>query len=1065
MSLHLTSRECARARSGLYRIAAVTALLLAAPLLAAAEKSFSIASGDATATLRTFAEQSGEQVVYPPGDVRGIRTHAVSGILAPRTALERMLAGTALAVIFDEKTGALAVRRGVDRAPSARNQPRVKSASAATSGDAGGTVALDTYEVLGRKIDGPANQTIFTTSETGVFNYDIIERSDIERLGVTNMEEFLRFAPQTSDYGVNALQGQVGNPGTAGGATFQNSEVRLRGFSSLQTAILINGRRLQRGNLSAGADLSRIPIAAIERIEILPSSASAIYGGGAIGGAINVVLRKDYTGRDVTAYVGTSTDGGGTEWGLTYFEGRSFNEGRTRLSTTVNYLEREALRLQDRDYLQRAFDRYPSNSSATVSGRPIYEQYIIPAFATSPGTIVINAVSGSLNIPGNPSARFAGIPTGLNASQASALTPASFTGTAGVANIGNRFGRSVLYRPEERYSFNSTLEHTFVQDRLDFYAEVDVNYMRSEYSFPQMALAYTLTATDPLNPFRTNVTPGFVGVPITVYFDPVDLPDPSLFQDRRGVRGVVGFKGKIGDRWEWSLDGSGEYGRSHSTGTNTTQNLNTFINSAATLGLTQAQRRALYNPLADHKQYPAGEAMAPYIGYDRDFYFRNNLGAVNGRVVGDVLDLPAGPLRLSPGFEIIWSQYGTSQQIVTAPEYLANIGGVNAARSYSQQGRRTDSVYLEAIAPLVGPAWRPLPVESIDLNAAVRWEGTDDSTDEVSPTVGLRVGLTKSVAVRVSYAEGFFPPDQTAYENMRVNDQAVTPFTDPFRGNNLYNYPRIEIAGGNPDLLPETSTAWNYGIIFTPQFAPSLTFTADFWKIEKENAIGVINGPSFVVADPVSYPGRVIRAEPTATDIANGWLGAVTSIDWRPVNVGYTKTEGADFRIRYQRDVDNVGKLTVLTTATWTNSFKDRVLPASPLVERVNASGNPLKWRGFTSVFVDRDAWTFGVTARYIDDYYADSTLPSPAYPNGLGFDGARIPSAWLFDAQIRYRIPASWSHDGGFRSWLRGTEYTLGIENVFNKEPEYRTDRFGFYSRYEKPLQRFVSLKIKKDF
>jgi outer membrane receptor protein involved in Fe transport len=925
------------------------------------------------------------------------------------------------------------------------------------------TVKLEKFEVAASKINGPVNQTIFNTDENGVFNYDIISRTDIERMGVTSMEEFFRLVPQTSDYGSTALQGQVGNPQIAGGATFQNSEVKLRGFSSLQTSILVNGRRLQRGNLTAGPDLSRIPISAIERIEILPSSASAVYGGGAIGGVINVILRKDYAGRDLTTYVGTSTDGGATEYRFTYFEGRSFNRNRTRLSLTLNYQHREPLYLDDRDYLDRALARYPASSALLVSGRPIFEQYIIPAFAANPGTIVINATTGGLGIPASENARFAALPAGLNAAQASALTPASFNTSANRANLGSRYGRSILYRPEDRSSLNAQIEHEIFADKLSLYAELGGSYFRSSYSFPQITPAINLTATDPLNPFRTGVTPGFVGRAVTIYVDPLDLPDPSLFQERQGARLVLGLKGKIGERWEWSLDGTGEYGRSHSDGINPTQNLVNFINSTATLGLNQTQRRALYNPLADHTAFPAGSAMAPFYGYNRQFSYYNYLSQVNARVVGDVFDLPAGPVRISPGAEFIWFQARTNQIVNTATEYLTNFGGTQGVTSVTRNSRRTESAFLEASIPLFGEKWRPLPLHSAELNLAARWEGTDDSTDKSSPTAGLRVALTRDLAVRFSYAEGFFPPDQSNYEGSRENTAAVTPFTDPFRGNLTYNYPRTEISGGNPDLRPETSKAFNYGVVFTPRFVRGLTLSVDYWKIEKVDAIRVIPGPSEVVANPNSYPGRIQRAAPTAADIAAGWLGAPTVIDWRPVNVGFTATDGADLRARYLIDAAARGKFTFTTTATWTNSFRDQIREGTPVVERVGSSGNPLRWRGYASIFWERDAWTAGVTARYTASYVADSTTPSVVFPTATGFDGDRLPSSTTWDLQIMRSFPAVSRADRAWKNWLGGTQWTLGIQNVLNKEPAYRTDRFGFYSRYEDPRQRYVSLQIKK--
>ncbi|HRJ46499.1 MAG TPA: TonB-dependent receptor [Opitutaceae bacterium] len=1020
----------------------------------AAKKAYNLPAEDAAVALRQFAEQAGVEIVYSAEAVRGVRTNAVTGEFTALDAVNRLIAGTDLLAVQDEKTGAIAVNRTPALAEPGPRRGSVRSDD--------GSIVLDEVEISASKVGGLNNQTILRTDEQGALAYSVISRVDIERMGVTSIEELFRLIPQTSDYGSVSLQGAANNPAFAGGATYQNSEVKLRGFSSLQTTILINGRRLQRGNLSAGPDLNRIPTAAIDRIEILPSSASAIYGGGAIGGAINIILRKDYTGRDVTVGFGTSTDGGAERYQFTYFEGRTLNGGKTQFSYTINYEHSEPLYNGDRGYLQRALRRYPQNTTVTVGGRSAFEQYMLQAYAGMPGTIIINSTTGTLPIPGVTGARYAAIPAGQDGT---GLTPASFVATAGQANLGDRYKRSLIYRPEDRYSLNAQLEHEVSPDKLSLYAEAGVSYFRSEYSFPMFLSTLNLTATDPLNPFRTNVTPGFVGVPVSIYYDPVDLPDPSIFQERQGARVLLGAKGKLNDNWEWSLDGTGEYGRSHSTGVNTNQNLTNFLTSTATGTLNQAQRRALYNPLADHNAFPRYDVMAEYLEYNRQYTYYNSLSQVNLRVVGDLFELPAGPVQISPGAEVIWAQYRTRATVGVSEAIRLAIptGIIGPSDTSAQQARRTESVFFESVVPLVGPAWRPVPIESAELNLGVRWEGTDDSTDATSPAVALRLAPTKDIAFRVSYAEGFFPPDQAQYEGARVNPAGITPFTDPARGNLSYNYTKEEISGGNPDLKPETSKAWNYGIIFTPRAVSGLTLTLDFWKIEKENAILIVNGPSQLLASPESYPGRIQRAAPSASDIANGWLGVVTSVDYRPINVGFTQTEGADIKARYTYDLGAMGKLTSLTSATWVNSFRDQILPINPIVERVNSSGNPLKWRGNSSLFWEYGRWTTGLTATYINSYTANTTTPSSAFPTGNGLDGDRIASATLWDLQLTYQIPAGRGIDRGWQSWFNDTKWTLGVRNVLNKEPAFRTDTYSFYSRYEDPRQRYVTLAVKK--
>ncbi|WP_438480340.1 TonB-dependent receptor [Oleiharenicola lentus] len=1054
MSKHRSSFEADRPLFNLWRAVMVGALaFISIAAMSAADKAFSIAAGDAAKTLPQFVEQSGEQVVYPPREISGVQTNAVTGTLPARSALQKMLAGTTLEAVYDASTGALAVKKSV--APEvAVTTDRTARANA----NQGGTIELDRFEVIGRKVDGLNNQSILSTAETGALNYNVISRVEMDRMGVTSIEELFRLIPQTSDYGSTAMQSAVQSTASPGGQTYQASEVKLRGFSSLQTSILINGRRLQRGTGQNGPDLNSIPLAAIDRIEILPSSASAIYGGGAIGGAINIILRKDYTGSDLTLKAGTSTDGGGEQYQATFFQGLIFNEGRTQLSFTLDYQRSEPLYAGERNYLDNALERYPANTTKVVGGRSAFEAYMIPAFAGMPGTLVINNATGlTLPIPGTTGIRYAQIPAGQDGT---ALTPSSFVATAGKVPTEARYGKTMMYRPEERYNFTSQIEHEIFGDKLGLYAEVDAGYFRSEYSTPQLVASLNLTATDPINPFRTGVTPGFVGVPVQVYLDPIDLPDSTLFQERNSARALLGFKGEIGDRWSWSIDGTGEYSRSYSAGSNPAQNLITFLTAAGSGNLTLAQRRALWNPFADHRQTPVSADVVKYFDYTRYYSFYSRLSQVNFRAIGEVFDLPAGPILVSPGAEVIWSSWNANQIVITGQDYLTAMGGAQGVLSATTNARRTESVFLETSVPVIGEKWRPIPIDSLDLNFGVRYENTDDSTSETSPLAAIRVGITKDIALRASYAEGFFPPDQVNYENPRTNTAAFTPFNDNFRGGTFSNYQRTEISGGSPDLRPETSTAWNYGIVFTPRFVPGLTLSVDYFDIEKIDAVRSPN-PEEVVNNPLSYPGRVIRAAPSPTDIANGWLGEVTSIDWRPMNVGITRTSGADFKIRYTREISTLGSFTYLGVATWTDSFKDQVLATSPWVERVDYVGNPLKWRGNNSIFWERKGWTAGVTATYINSYYTTTTRPSPSSPTANQFDGGKIASATLWDVQAGYKFPVNYGR--GLRGILDSTQWTVGARNVLNKEPSFRSDSYGYYSRYEDPRQRYVYVQVKK--
>src|SRR5687768_4797559 len=136
----------------------------------------------------------------------------------------------------------------------------------------------------------------------------VISREEIQRSGAQTAAELLNTISANSGGGYNLSQG-VGDSGTPG-----LSAASLRGLGSTNTLVLLNGRRLSNYafNASGGGtvNLNQIPLAAVERVEVLKDGASAIYGTDAIGGVINFILRRDYTGAEVTAY-GTRTEGGG----------------------------------------------------------------------------------------------------------------------------------------------------------------------------------------------------------------------------------------------------------------------------------------------------------------------------------------------------------------------------------------------------------------------------------------------------------------------------------------------------------------------------------------------------------------------------------------------------------------------------------------------------------------------------------------------------------------------------------------------------------------------------------
>ena len=166
------------------------------------------------------------------------------------------------------------------------------------------TQKLERVEITGSSIKRAADE--------GALPVQVIKREDIVRSGVTSAEQLIARLSANGN-GADNLSAQVGiQLSSANRNNYGNSSANLRGLGSSSTLVLLNGRRVAtHGAKGNSVDLNSIPLAAIDRVEILKDGASSLYGTDAIGGVINFILRKDYQGLEATGFVDITGDGGG----------------------------------------------------------------------------------------------------------------------------------------------------------------------------------------------------------------------------------------------------------------------------------------------------------------------------------------------------------------------------------------------------------------------------------------------------------------------------------------------------------------------------------------------------------------------------------------------------------------------------------------------------------------------------------------------------------------------------------------------------------------------------------
>jgi outer membrane receptor protein involved in Fe transport len=357
----------------------LTSLPAAESASAAIVKKTNIPPQGLDSALEEFAHERGLQLIYATDEVGTLRSPGARGDLSAADVLERLLQGTGLSYEFlDDKTVTVEptatantdeamASQSPSAAPSAdksaavpaesaspqQNSTDQDSASANEQGRRDATsqaVQLDEVVVTGTHIRGTepvAPVLVFT-------------RGDIEQNGFGTVDDLIKSLPENFNGGASTTTvGSISGGGNAVNST-EATGVNLRGLGNDATLVLLDGHRIAPGNISANfVDISMIPLSAVERVEIVPDGASAIYGSDAVGGVVNFILRKNFSGAETMVREDAVTSGGYRQFEAAQTAGTVWDGGSALLS--YEYLDQKPLLAADRSYAHtlEPFDLVP----------------------------------------------------------------------------------------------------------------------------------------------------------------------------------------------------------------------------------------------------------------------------------------------------------------------------------------------------------------------------------------------------------------------------------------------------------------------------------------------------------------------------------------------------------------------------------------------------------------------------------------------------------------------------------------------------------------------------------
>lgn len=1069
------------------------ACLISASALALADnaRQVNVPAGNLIEGLESLAKQCGVDVIYPSNQLKGLKTRGVSGTLEPKEAFRRLIEGTPL-ILKEQRSAVLislpgASTRALSSNPSNatgsdQSQEGKKSSSQdfrlaqSTPGEASGPAPVDQEEqkspTQNQEGKGMAEILIkgsrtlnldVVRSEDDVQPYTIFDSTQIAQSSASNIEDFLK-QQLTMNTSVEANAQAV--PGNPNGAT---SSINLRGLGSNETLILVDGRRSASVNISGfnetGAlnqpDINGIPLSAVERIEVLPSSASAIYGGAAVGGVINIILKRSFNGGTVGYSYDRAQGSGANRQAVNASFGTTFFDGRTQLMVAGSYSDGAPLIVHDREDLV-------NRGVSTILGNS--RQYLYNPFEPFSGATpnITSALGDDLILKnGTPlNSPITYIPSGVAAG--TDLT-AGLLANAGRYNLNLPSGTGIYGAQGPigvvplTKSLIGTIRQSIFSDA-QLFAEVSTTSNATGGVYNPFGGGYTVDAASPSNPFQQDVT---------LTFPSAEAPVATSNSVTQSV--TVGMTAPISHSWNSELD----YTWSRSM----FDELVDFTDPQLVLDVASG----VINPFVDTIAHPLD--LSAYLS-PQAYSGGSTLNDVNLRASGTGGYLPAG----KPTFTIGLEHRREGSQTATINQTYPLTPSSNLQRIFFGQPQSTDSVYAEAQIPIVGMQNARPMVNSLDLQLAGRSERYSVSASTLfrtispvvfqqydppqgahatitytstNPTIGLKYRPIRDVILRASYSSAFLPPTagQFLRNNAPVYGYPAILITDPANG---HSYNVDETAGGNPNLKPQTSRDWDFGVIWEPgeSVLRGIRMDVEFYRITQPNYITAPT-PQQVIDDP-SLASRVTRDPAT---------GLIKIVDTSYLNATEYRTSGWDLKLDYSKDT-RLGALRFHAAGTYIKYDQRQYGLESPFLEYAGFpnDGGEAKLKGNATLSWNYRHWTAAWSSTYYSSY---RQIFSPGSPSFIQVGGAYSATA---DAQGSNSIPSQMYHDV-FLSYGTGPRYDsgrskpvdsvmsnltieIGVKNVFNTLPPFDAAFIPyFYSQYGDPWLRTYRISVKKEF
>lgn len=855
----------------------------------------------------------------------------------------------------------------------------------------------------------------------------VLKREDIARTGVTTVEQLLQVLPSVSS------QGGISNAMGAGNSTYGQSSVSLRGLGEDRTLVLVNGRRLTAfaGGNGASVNVNSIPLAAVDRVEVLKDGASALYGSDAIGGVVNFILSKDFQGVEIAGTFNQPTRSGGGDSQRVSIVAGFGDRAKDRFNATVSasFQKEKALFAKDREFAKTG-NVFPFIAAAATGQGNIEGAY-------NPGTGAPFSVAAEETI-GNVPGRQAGFGNSSGTGYGNPLAAANQCETINMYRDPNPTTRGAPFCTFDSNAFVGLVPETEatsftgnfalgITDGLEAFADVLYtrsivtqrfqpsplrrNFMTTDLLFSQLGVdpVLLIRPTNPNYAIAANylTAQGFgalVGQPLAVTARVFDFGPRTQEDTSTQTRLTAGLRGTLAGQ-DWEVAAS--------------SNSNKLSGKVPDGYFSQvAFARVVNSPTSDYNPWSLTQsaafnaalaaAGAKYTGGTLDAETKST--SVDGRITGDLAQMPAGPLQYAAGVQARDESFVTTPSAALGTGDIAGLGG---ATPPVDRDRKIGSVYGELNIPIV---------KGLEGTVAARYDRYNDVGSATTYKGSLRYQPLKEVVLRASLGTGFRAPTlvdlwqpRTTGTSEQFND------TGP-GGTGQTDLQVVATTGGTPTLKPEKSKQATLGVVLQP--LRELSVGVDYFQFRVND---IISQPSaqetvarFRAGDP-AFAGTV-RLVPGGNDIE--------AIFQFLQNNGNARVKGLDLDVSYRIPLPG-SRLDLGLAGTYFIQF-DQTSPGGAISRKVGTivegtAGTPvlstnaavndgvvLRWKHYLSATWSTAGWAVTFAQNYYTGYRDG---------NDLNLNEHRVPAQALYDAQVTY-------------TGIKNVKLALGARNLFDKDP-----------------------------